>query len=86
MTINLKNMLKTSLNFNLNIICSFAPVLNLTKKHTHLKDTISLSIPLIMTQIGHIITGMVDNIFDFISLILSLLKDTDIFILLRLVY
>ena len=63
MTINLKNMLKTSLNFNLNIICSFKPVLNLTKKHTHLKDTISLSIPLIMTQIGHIITGMVDNIF-----------------------
>ena len=32
-------------------------------KHTHLKETISLSIPLILTQIGHIITGMVDNIF-----------------------
>ncbi len=34
-----------------------------TLKHTHLKETISLSIPLILTQIGHIITGMVDNIF-----------------------
>jgi Na+-driven multidrug efflux pump len=32
-------------------------------KNTHLKETISLSIPLILTQIGHIITGMVDNIF-----------------------
>ncbi|MES2515713.1 MAG: MATE family efflux transporter [Bacteroidota bacterium] len=32
-------------------------------KNIHLKETISLSIPLIMTQIGHIITGMVDNIF-----------------------
>ena len=32
-------------------------------KHTHLKETVSLSIPLILTQIGHIITGMVDNIF-----------------------
>lgn len=38
------------------------PVNNSLKK-THLKDTISLSIPLVMTQIGHIITGMVDNIF-----------------------
>lgn len=34
-----------------------------TIKHTHLKETITLSIPLILTQIGHIITGMVDNIF-----------------------
>jgi multidrug resistance protein, MATE family len=32
-------------------------------KHNHVKETISLSIPLILTQIGHIITGMVDNIF-----------------------
>ena len=32
-------------------------------QHNHLKETISLSIPLILTQIGHIITGMVDNIF-----------------------
>lgn len=31
--------------------------------NSHLKETISLSIPLILTQIGHIITGMVDNIF-----------------------
>ncbi len=38
------------------------PVINLSK-NIHLKETISLSIPLIMTQIGHIITGMVDNIF-----------------------
>ncbi len=36
---------------------------NNSLKNTHLKDTISLSIPLVMTQIGHIITGMVDNIF-----------------------
>jgi MATE family multidrug resistance protein len=36
---------------------------NNTLKNTHLKETVSLSIPLILTQIGHIITGMVDNIF-----------------------
>lgn len=36
---------------------------NSSPKNTHLKETISLSIPLILTQIGHIITGMVDNIF-----------------------
>jgi MATE family multidrug resistance protein len=34
----------------------------LTKKQ-HLSETISLSIPLVLTQIGYIITGMVDNIF-----------------------
>lgn len=34
-----------------------------TLQHNHLKETVSLSIPLILTQIGHIITGMVDNIF-----------------------
>lgn len=38
------------------------PVNNLIKNN-HLKETISLSIPLVMTQIGHIVTGMVDNIF-----------------------
>lgn len=32
-------------------------------KNNHLAETIILSIPLVMTQIGHIITGMVDNIF-----------------------
>lgn len=32
-------------------------------KNTHLKETVSLSIPLILTQIGHIITGIVDNAF-----------------------
>ena len=37
--------------------------MNNTLKYSHLKDTITLSIPLILTQIGHIITGMVDNIF-----------------------
>lgn len=42
---------------------TFAAQLKNTLKHTHLKETISLSIPLVMTQIGHIITGMVDNIF-----------------------
>lgn len=36
---------------------------NRALKNNHLKETISLSIPLVMTQIGHIITGMVDNIF-----------------------
>jgi MATE family multidrug resistance protein len=36
---------------------------NNSLKNTHLKETISLSIPLVMTQIGHIITGIVDNIF-----------------------
>lgn len=39
------------------------PLLKNTLKNTHLKETIGLSIPLVMTQIGHIITGMVDNIF-----------------------
>ncbi len=34
-----------------------------TAHQIHLKETISLSIPLVLTQIGHIITGMVDNIF-----------------------
>lgn len=34
-----------------------------TLKNNHLKETISLSIPLVLTQIGHIITGMVDNAF-----------------------
>lgn len=38
------------------------PVKN-ENKYLHLKETISLSIPLILTQIGHIITGIVDNIF-----------------------
>ena len=32
-------------------------------KYLHLKETVSLSVPLILTQIGHIITGIVDNIF-----------------------
>jgi MATE family multidrug resistance protein len=32
-------------------------------KNLHLKETVALSIPLVLTQIGHIITGMVDNIF-----------------------
>ena len=32
-------------------------------KHNHLKETVFLSIPLVMTQIGHIITGMVDTVF-----------------------
>ncbi len=37
--------------------------MNKSLKNNHLTETISLSIPLVMTQIGHIITGMVDNIF-----------------------
>jgi MATE family multidrug resistance protein len=32
-------------------------------KYNHLKETIHLSIPLILTQVGHIITGIVDNVF-----------------------
>lgn len=34
-----------------------------TASYSHIRDTISLSVPLVLTQIGHIITGMVDNIF-----------------------
>lgn len=37
--------------------------LKLATKHNHLKETLVLSGPLVLTQIGHIITGMVDNIF-----------------------
>lgn len=32
-------------------------------KNTHVKETMILAWPLVVTQIGHIITGMVDNIF-----------------------
>lgn len=32
-------------------------------KNTHTRETISLAWPLVITQVGHIITGMVDNIF-----------------------
>lgn len=39
------------------------PALKNTLKNSHLKETITLSIPLILTQVGHIVTGMVDNIF-----------------------
>ena len=45
------------------ISITFTSQLKNLQKHTHLKETISLSIPLILTQIGHIITGMVDTIF-----------------------
>lgn len=44
------------------ILYIYSPLKN-TQKNTHLKETISLSIPLVLTQIGHIVTGMVDNIF-----------------------
>ncbi len=37
--------------------------LQINQKNNHLKQTIALSIPLVLTQIGHIITSMVDNIF-----------------------
>lgn len=37
--------------------------MNKSLNNTHLKETVSLSIPLILTQIGHIITGIVDNAF-----------------------
>lgn len=39
------------------------PILKNLSSNNHLKETIALSAPLVMTQIGHIITGMVDNIF-----------------------
>lgn len=39
------------------------PQLKTESKHSHLKTTVLFSIPLVLTQIGHIITGMVDNIF-----------------------
>lgn len=45
------------------ISITFTSQLKNLQKHTHLKETVSLSIPLILTQIGHIITGMVDTIF-----------------------
>ncbi len=32
-------------------------------KNTHTKETLVLAWPLVITQVGHIITGMVDNIF-----------------------
>lgn len=32
-------------------------------RNTHTKETIHLAWPLVLTQVGHIITGMVDNIF-----------------------
>ncbi len=41
---------------------TFTPLKNLLKNN-HLKETIALSIPLVLTQIGHIVTSMVDNIF-----------------------
>ncbi len=34
-----------------------------TIKYNHFKETVFLSVPLILTQIGHIITGMIDTIF-----------------------
>jgi MATE family multidrug resistance protein len=55
------------LNQTLSNLISFKSVdllpVNKSLNNTHLKETVSLSIPLILTQIGHIITGMVDNIF-----------------------
>ena len=32
-------------------------------KNPHYKETIILAWPIVLTQVGHIITGMVDNIF-----------------------
>ncbi len=32
-------------------------------KNTHTKDTLHLAWPLVITQVGHIVTGIVDNIF-----------------------
>ncbi len=32
-------------------------------KNTHTKQTINLAWPIVITQVGHIVTGMVDNIF-----------------------
>lgn len=37
--------------------------LKFSLNHNHLKETIFLSVPLILTQVGHIITGMVDTYF-----------------------
>lgn len=37
--------------------------MNLKNQHNHVKETIFLSIPIIITQIGHIVTGMVDTYF-----------------------
>lgn len=40
-----------------------SPLVKTIIKNLHLRETVALSIPLVLTQIGHIITGMVDNIF-----------------------
>ena len=32
-------------------------------KNNHIKETVYLSLPLILTQVGHIVTGMVDTYF-----------------------
>ena len=32
-------------------------------KNSHTKETVQLAWPLVITQVGHIVTGMVDNIF-----------------------
>lgn len=39
------------------------PVLKTTLNNFHLKETISLAWPLVITQLGHVVTGMVDNAF-----------------------
>ncbi len=44
--------------------CIFAGLMiNSFFKNSHTKETIYLAWPLVITQVGHIITGMVDNIF-----------------------
>ncbi len=34
-----------------------------TLSHNHFKETTKLAIPLVLTQVGHIVTGIVDNVF-----------------------
>ncbi len=44
-------------------ILIFATLVKDLFKNTHTKETIHLAWPIVITQVGHIITGMVDNIF-----------------------
>jgi multidrug resistance protein, MATE family len=37
--------------------------LNQSASHNHYRETLHLAWPLILTQVGHIITGMIDTIF-----------------------
>lgn len=37
--------------------------MSISSTHNHFKETTRLAIPLVLTQVGHIVTGIVDNVF-----------------------